>query len=165
VVAESRIKPKNSTYQKRSRLTADAPVEATARVLLKEGYDRASTNRIAHGAGVSIGSLYRYFPSKEALAAAVIDRHMQDAMQRARDALIKVALQPVEAAIRQRVKPGIDIHRIGPKLHRVLTEQASAVWTAFRSMLGSGPVSMRTGTQTRLQDPMAIVEVLLARQG
>ena len=127
MVAKSQINPRKSASQKRSRLTVDALVEATARVLVKEGYDRASTNRIAHVAGVSIGSLYQYFPSKEALVAAVIDRHMQDTMQVARDALIKVAMQPVEEAIRQLVKLGIDTHRIDPKLHRVLTEQVPRV--------------------------------------
>jgi len=58
---------RKSASQERSRLTVQAILEATARVLMKEGYDRASTNKIAAKAGVSIGSLYQYFPSKEAL--------------------------------------------------------------------------------------------------
>jgi AcrR family transcriptional regulator len=127
MVAKSRINPRKSASQKRSRLTVDALVQATARVLVKDGYDRASTNRIAHVAGVSIGSLYQYFPSKEALVAAVIDRQTQETMQLARDALIKVAMQPVEEAIRELVKLGIDTHRVNPKLHRVLTEQVPRV--------------------------------------
>jgi len=86
----------------------DALLEATARVLVKEGYDRASTNRIADVAGVSIGSLYQYVPGKEALVAAVIDRHMHETMQLARDALIKVAMQPVEEATRALVKQAWD---------------------------------------------------------
>jgi AcrR family transcriptional regulator len=45
----------------------NALLEATARVLIKEGFGNASTNRIAEVAGVSVGSLYQYFPSKEAL--------------------------------------------------------------------------------------------------
>ena len=72
------INPRKLASQERSRATVDALLEATTRVLLKEGYDRASTNRIAEVAGVSIGSLYQYFPSKEALVAAVIDRHQQE---------------------------------------------------------------------------------------
>ena len=67
--------PRKSASQERSRSTVDALLEATTRILIKEGYDRASTNRIAEVAGVSIGSLYQYFPSKEALVAAVVDRH------------------------------------------------------------------------------------------
>ena len=71
-------KPRKSASQVRSHLTVDALVEATARILMKEGYDKASTNKIAAVAGVSIGSLYQYFPSKEALVAAVIERHTHE---------------------------------------------------------------------------------------
>jgi len=104
-------------------LTVDALLEATARVLMKEGYDRASTNKIAAVAGVSIGSLYQYFPSKEALVAAVIDRHMHEMLQVFRDALIKVATLPMEVAARELVAVMFDAHRVNPKLHRVLAEQ------------------------------------------
>jgi AcrR family transcriptional regulator len=104
-------------------LTVDALLEATARVLTKEGFDRASTNKIAAMAGVSIGSLYQYFPSKEALVAAVIDRHMRDMLQVVRDALIKVAARPIEVAARELVSIMLDAHRVDPKLHRVLVEQ------------------------------------------
>ena len=78
--------PRKSASQERSRSTVDALLEATARVLVKEGYDRASTNRIAEVAGVSIGSLYQYFPNKEALVAAVIDRHTEQVSQVTRNA-------------------------------------------------------------------------------
>src|SRR5262249_1598596 len=87
----------------------------------------ASTNRIADAAGVSIGSLYQYFPSKEALVAAVIDRHIQEMMQVIRDALIKVAVRPIEEAARELVRVMIDAHRVNPKLHRVLVEQVPRV--------------------------------------
>jgi AcrR family transcriptional regulator len=90
---------------------------------MKEGYDRASTNKIAAVAGVSIGSLYQYFPSKEALVAAVIDRHSHELLQVMRNALIKVAARPIEVAARELVSAAIDAHRVNPKLHRVLAEQ------------------------------------------
>ena len=75
-------KPRKAASQERSRATVDALVEATARILVREGFDKASTNRIAEVAGVSVGSLYQYFPGKEALVAAVIERHQQEIMQR-----------------------------------------------------------------------------------
>lgn len=117
------ISPRKSASQKRSRLTVGALLEATARILVKEGYDKATTNRIAAVAGVSIGSLYQYFPSKEALIAAVIDRHTSKLLQLTRDALIKIAARPIEVAARELVLVGIDAHRVDPKLHRVLSEQ------------------------------------------
>ena len=116
-------KPRKIASQERSRATVDALVEATARILVKEGFDKASTNRIAEVAGVSVGSLYQYYPGKEALVAAVIDRHNQEIMRVVRGALGEVASQPVEKAVRRLVTVAIEAHRIDPKLHRVLAEQ------------------------------------------
>lgn len=119
--------PRKLASQERSRSTVDALLEATARVLLNEGYDRASTNRIAEVAGVSIGSLYQYFPSKEALVAAVIDRHTQQVSQVTRKAVVKMAASPIEVAAREFVSLGIEGHRVNPKLHAVLSEQIPRV--------------------------------------
>jgi len=115
--------PRKHALQRRSRATVDALVEATARILVREGYDQASTNRIAEKAGVSIGSLYQYFPGKEALVAAVIDRHNQAIMRVVRAALADVADRPPAVAVRRLVAVAIEAHRIEPRLHRVLAEQ------------------------------------------
>src|SRR3546814_10706684 len=93
--------PRKHASQARSRATVDALVEATARILVSEGYDLANTNRIAEKAGVSIGSLYQYFPGKDALVAAVIDRHKEEVMRVVRSALAEVDALPVEAAVRR----------------------------------------------------------------
>jgi len=119
--------PRKSASQERSRRTVNAILEATARVLMKEGYDRASTNKIAVVAGVSIGSLYQYFPSKEALVAAVSERHSNEVLQLMRSALVKVAARPIEVAAREFVSVAIDAHRVNPKLHRVLAEQVPRI--------------------------------------
>src|SRR5262249_6705466 len=116
-------KPRKYASQERSRATVDALVEATARILVREGFDHASTNRIAAEAGVSVGSLYQYFPSKEALVAAVIERHRRDLMTVARRAIADVAVLPLEDAVRRLVAVAVDAHRLDPKLHRVLAEQ------------------------------------------
>jgi AcrR family transcriptional regulator len=119
--------PRKTASQQRSRATVDALVGATARILIEEGYERASTNRIAAVAGVSIGSLYQYFPSKEALVAAAAERHTQELARVALGAMIKVAEQPVEVGARELVAAAIDAHRVDPKLHRVLAEQVPRI--------------------------------------
>jgi AcrR family transcriptional regulator len=115
--------PRKQASQDRSRALVDTLVEATARILVKEGFDKASTNRIAAKAGVSVGSLYQYFPGKEALVAAVMERHNKELMQVVRGALAEVATLPMEQAVRKLVATAIEAHRIDPKLHRVLAEQ------------------------------------------
>jgi AcrR family transcriptional regulator len=54
-------------------------LDATARVLVQDGYDLASTNRIAQEAGISIGALYHHFPNKEAVVAALVERYTDEA--------------------------------------------------------------------------------------
>jgi AcrR family transcriptional regulator len=119
--------PRKEASRERSRATVNALVEATARILVKEGFDKASTNRIAAVAGVSVGSLYQYFPSKEALVAAVIDRHQQEIMQVVRGELAQAASQPIEQGVRTLVAVAVKAHRVDPKLHRVLAEQIPRV--------------------------------------
>jgi len=115
--------PRKNASQERSRATVDALIEATARILVREGFEKTSTNRIAEVAGVSVGSLYQYFPSKEALVAAVIHRHQEETMAIVRTTLCEIADMPIEKAVRRLVTVAIDAHRINPKLHRVLAEQ------------------------------------------
>jgi AcrR family transcriptional regulator len=122
-----RTNPRKSASQERSRLTVDALLEATARILVREGFDKASTNRIAEVAGVSIGSLYQYFPSKEALVAALIDRHNRQVMEAVQGELAEALNQSMEEAVRRLVSVAVKAHRIDPKLHRALTEQIPRV--------------------------------------
>jgi AcrR family transcriptional regulator len=123
VTAKFATKRRKSATQERSRATVEALVEATARVLVSDGFDKASTNRIAEVAGVSVGSLYQYFPSKEALVFAVAERHHRDTMQVVGRALAEVDSLPVEEAVRKLVAIAIEAHRVDPELHRVLAEQ------------------------------------------
>ena len=98
-------------------------LEAAARVLAREGAARFTTNRVAEAAGVSVGSLYQYYPSKEALVAAVIERHNQEIMTGVYAAVVEVEAQPLEQAARTLIAAAVEAHRVNPKLHRVLAEQ------------------------------------------
>jgi AcrR family transcriptional regulator len=105
----------------------DALLEATARILIREGFGNASTNRIAEVAGVSVGSLYQYFPSKEALVAALLDRHRQQISQAVQGELAEAVQLPLGQAVRKLVAVAVKAHRIDPALHRALTEQIPRV--------------------------------------
>lgn len=118
---------RKSAVQARSRSTVEALLAATERVLVRDGYDRASTNKIAEAAGVSVGSLYQYFPSKEALVAAVIHRHNAAMLELVRTSLARVATLPPYETARELVRAMIEAHRLAPRLHRVLVEQTPRV--------------------------------------
>jgi AcrR family transcriptional regulator len=119
--------PRKNASQERSRATVNALIEATARILVKEGFDKASTNRVAEVAGVSVGSLYQYFPSKEALVAAVIERHSHEILQTVRGELADIETEPLEQGVRRLIGAAVKAHRVNPKLHRVVAEQIPRV--------------------------------------
>jgi AcrR family transcriptional regulator len=115
--------PRKTPRQKRARDTVAALLKATAQVLVREGYDRASTNRIAQVAGVSIGSLYQYFPSKEALVGELIDRHVEGQLALFQEKLAEVGNPSLRTASREIIKAMLEVHRVDPKLHKVVAEQ------------------------------------------
>lgn len=93
---ESELEPRKEPSQARSRALVEALVEATARVLASEGAEGLTTNRVAEVAGVSIGSLYQYFPNKSSLVAAVIERELEDDMARAAQMLETLEERPLD---------------------------------------------------------------------
>jgi AcrR family transcriptional regulator len=121
-----RTSPRKVPRQERSRLTVEAILDAAARVFERHGYAGGTTNRIAERAGVSIGSLYQYFPNKDAILVALVERHLDEGTAVAGPVLAALAAQrpPVEVAMRRLVEAMVALHRERPALHRVLFEEA-----------------------------------------
>ena len=109
--------------QARSRAMVEAILDAAARVLVTDGYEAFSTNRVAEAAGASVGSLYQYFPNKSALLAELMRRHAQDIMTRMLEAAQAAASGTLEETVRAMVTANIEGHRIDPPLHHVLSEE------------------------------------------
>jgi AcrR family transcriptional regulator len=109
--------------QERARTTVAALLEAAVEIIDIEGWDRASTNRIAARAGVSIGSLYQYFPNKDAILAALVETHRHEVHEAAGAALDRLAdpATPFGDAVRELFSSLLDLHRADPSLTRVLT--------------------------------------------
>lgn len=120
------FKPRKRPVQQRSRATYDAILEGAAQVLKKHGYAKATTNAIAKRAGVSIGSLYEYFPDKEAVFAA-----LQEKLHRAQFETVigRLSLDPdtpPEAAIRQLLKARIETALDQPDVVAILQKEVPA---------------------------------------
>ncbi|MEO8698994.1 MAG: TetR/AcrR family transcriptional regulator [Kofleriaceae bacterium] len=119
--------PRKRPRQARARVTVDTILAASARVLVKRGFDRFTTNEVADAAGVSIGSLYQYFPNKEALVAALIEKHIEDMNAALLSELTRVAQLPMAQAVRAVIELTIRAHLVDAELHEVLTEQVPRV--------------------------------------
>jgi AcrR family transcriptional regulator len=105
--------------QERARATVEAILEAAARILDRQGWGRFTTNAVADAAGVSIGSLYQYFPNKLALVEAILRRHFDDVLGALRFADEHNSRQ---VRIEGLISGMIAAHSIHPSLHRVLLE-------------------------------------------
>ena len=81
------VSRRKSPKQQRALATADAIVQATQQIIVKDGYKAATTNRIAETAGVSVGSLYQYFPNKQAIVRTLIQETVTNAAVRVRGTL------------------------------------------------------------------------------
>lgn len=119
--------PRKRPRQTRSKATVETILEATARVLIAEGFDGLTTNAVAEAAGVSIGSLYQYFPNKEALVAAMIEHHLDTKNAITMSELQRVATLPLAQAVRVMIEHTIENYRKQPELKRVLIEQVPRV--------------------------------------
>lgn len=114
--------PRKLPVQQRSQAIVTAILEGAARVLIEDGYEAFNTNHVAERAGVSIGSLYQYFPNKAALIAELSRRHVEDTRKAVQDIEISSAT-PMKDIARQMIRNHIALHKISPELHRVLSDE------------------------------------------
>ncbi|MFD1911284.1 TetR/AcrR family transcriptional regulator [Halodurantibacterium flavum] len=89
------LKPRKTPAQRRARVTVDAIYEATIQVLLRDGMAGLTTTRVAARAGVSVGTLYQYFPHKQALIHALNARYLDLLASRVEDVAAAQAGQPI----------------------------------------------------------------------
>ena len=121
--AKTRRIVRKKPAQQRSKETVRAILEAAARILARDGYERTNVNRVADLAGVSVGSLYQYFPSKEALVAEVARDLARRTVAVFQEGLVELALLPMREAARGVVARAVRALRIDPRLREVILEQ------------------------------------------
>jgi len=123
------LKPRKKPLQARARRTVEAILEGAAQVFETYGYARTTTDRIAERAGVSIGSLYQYFPNKDAVVVALAERHQEVVLQRVRDRLFGVeglalAAMDLDVLLETFVGDLLELHRDHPQLYKLLLVEA-----------------------------------------
>lgn len=107
------LEPRKTPIQARSTVTVEAISEATIQVLLTHGADRLTTTRVADRAGVSVGTLYQYYPNKRSLLFAVFEDHLDKVSRAVEVACVGACHKPMSEMIRQVVEAYVDT-----KMHR-----------------------------------------------
>jgi AcrR family transcriptional regulator len=130
VPAPRRLAPRKTPRQERARHTVTVILAAAAQVFERRGYAAGTTDRIAERAGVSIGSLYQYFPNKDSILVTLAERHMDGGVAVIRRLLEEVRTEvengrvDLEGVLRRFVETMVGLHRYEPNLNRVLFEEA-----------------------------------------
>jgi AcrR family transcriptional regulator len=106
------LDPRKTPKQGRARATYDAILEAAAHIIAGHGLAAFNTNAVAERAGVSIGSLYQYFPNKDALMAALIQRQQEAQLATLQAAAEMVGSErTLEKVVRSLVRAAMQHHR------------------------------------------------------
>jgi AcrR family transcriptional regulator len=121
--AGRRLEPRRKPHQVRAELTRERILTAAAHVFAEHGYAAGTTNRIAERARISIGSLYQYFPNKDAILAELLVRHIDRGRWTQADQL-DLSAGSLAATVRVLVRDAIDNHRDDPQLLRIMIEEA-----------------------------------------
>ncbi len=119
------VEQRKRPLQGRSRSTVEVILEAAAQVLERDGYAAATTDLIAERAGVSIGSLYQYFPNKDAILLALTQRHALQAQTVLEPLLHEIVSDtpPLDAWLGRFVAACVGLNGPRPRLHQILFEE------------------------------------------
>jgi len=98
------VSPRKRPTQARARRTVDLILEAAAQILARDGEEKLTTNHIAERAGFSIGTLYQYFPNRESILDALIDRERESSDRRIRAALAQIEPGAIAETVREIVR-------------------------------------------------------------
>jgi len=118
------ISARKRPSQARSQFTVDAILDAAAQVFETHGYKAGTTNRIAERAGVSIGSLYEYFPNKDSIVVALSERELEREREEILNLLMESEDDDIAAVLRRFVEAVVGFHARSPMLHRILFDEA-----------------------------------------
>lgn len=135
------LKPRKTPRQARSTATVEAISKAAVQVLLAEGVHRLTTTRVAERAGVSVGTMYQYFPHKQALLYALIQQHMAEYVEIFEAACVQHCGQSIASMSEGIVNAFVDAKLRQPDVSRALYKIASELDTD----------ELRIGMSQRLQ--------------
>ena len=162
------LEPRKSPVQARSAASVTAILDATVQVLLQVGKERLTTTRVALRAGVSVGTLYQYFPNKSALLRAALARHLDDitaATERVCEqtkghTLEQMATALVTAYLKHKMKDG----KTSVALYSVSSDVDGAKIAREKGLRSNRAIvaMLKTARETLATQPQVVASVLQA---
>jgi AcrR family transcriptional regulator len=135
------FEPRKTPVQARSTVTVEAIAEATVQVLLSHGTERLTTTKVAERAGVSVGTLYQYFPNKQSLLFAVLEDHLNMVSTAVESACDHACHKPLAAMVQAVVEAFVDAKMLRPDISTALYRIAADI--------GGPALVRRTGERSR----------------
>jgi AcrR family transcriptional regulator len=162
------FEPRKTPIQARATVTVEAISEATIQILLSQGAERLTTTRVADRAGVSVGTLYQYFPNKQSLLFAVLEDHLEKVTEAVEHACERARHKPLTEMIKEVVEAFVDakiaradisvaLYKVAPDLGvlALLKRVTQRLGKALARMLESAP-------DTRTSPDEFAIQVMLA---
>jgi len=162
------FEPRKTPVQARATVTVEAICEATIQVLLSHGADRLTTTRVADRAGVSVGTLYQYYPHKQALLFAVMEDHMEKVATAVETACEHSCRKPLAEMIKEIVEAFVDAKMkradVSVALYRVAADVGgpALVKRAVARMRKALEAALRTAPDVVSQPDKCVVDTMLA---
>jgi AcrR family transcriptional regulator len=159
---------RKSPRQARSAVTVDAIFEGTIQVLLSTGSARLNTTLVAERAGVSVGTLYQYFPNKQSVLFAVLERYLKELMDTLEAACEAqrggTAEAMTEAAVRAYLQVKADRPEVSRALYLIVIELDAyrLVEAAIHRAEKAIAAMLSTASDGRFSDPHAVARLLFA---
>lgn len=161
------LKPRKQPVQARSAATIEALHTAVIQVLTREGLNRCTTTRIAERAGMSVGSVYQYYPNRDAMLAAVLERHLSGIAEAVEAVCCDNHGRPVAAMARALVEGYLAAKLRDPAesraLYAVSAERggAEAAARVYKRMEAAVRTLLATAPDARFEDPSMTATIAL----
>jgi AcrR family transcriptional regulator len=162
------LDPRKCPRQARSAVTVDAIFDGTLQVLLSAGPSRLNTTRVAERSGVSVGTLYQYFPNKQALLLAVLERYLAKLMDTLEAACHQHRGAKAEVMTEAAVKAYLQVKAAQPEVSRALyliameLDSRGLVEAAINRAEQAIAAMLSTASDGRFSDPHAVARALFA---
>jgi AcrR family transcriptional regulator len=152
---KSRLNARKQPLQERSRETVAVILEAAARILEERGLEGYNTNAVAERGGISVGSVYQYFPNKDALTLALITRFEEQILGAAQTAIAASEGKDLKTSLKLLIAGLLKAHDGRAPLNRILETEENRLRAASSGPASSGPAASL--------DLRQLVSALLAR--